>query len=155
MKLRYFQIRRDLSFCGFTLIEMLLVLFAVLLLTHFAYLVFPQASEHEQVEGGFKRIEHALYIAQQYAIMNRTYTMVRYTKSNKQFEVSDYFPKKVLYTFTFPIDIFPIIYTNELRIQVTEQGSFSKSQTYYFQTPVGKYRLVLLLGQGRFYYEKM
>ena len=140
---------------GVTLIELLLVLFVFLLLTQFAYSIFPKTTETEQVEMDMEEISNMIFLAQQYAITHQKIVVINCARTNGFCKSYDFITKQEISSFQPNTKITPMVSMNQMQIKISSDGSFSKSESVYFYTPVGNYRLVLLLGQGRFYYEKM
>ena len=102
-----------------------------------------------------EKISNGILIAQQYAITHQKAVVVNFSRINGSCEIREFVSKKEIDSFQLNTKIIPMVSVDQMQMKITNDGSFSKSGSFYFDTPVGKYRFVLLLGQGRFYYEKV
>lgn len=139
---------------GFTLIEMLLVLFCLVLLTQFTFYSFPKASLTEQVEQELESLSDAIYLSQQYAITHKQSVAITLYKKTGKYISKNNVTKEVIVSHDTNQLLESMMGVGMLKIKITSNGTFSNSASYYFKTPIGQYRFVLLIGQGRFYYEK-
>lgn len=144
-----------LSKKGFTLLELLLVLFAVLLLNQFTLYTFPKTSRTEQIELELQKLIDTLYLSQQYALTHEQLVVITFYKESGKYYSEDAKTKEVIANYDTKQLLKYMGPESILYIQITGRGTFSRSNSYYFKTDEGVYRLVILIGQGRFYYEKL
>lgn len=138
---------------GFTVFQALIVLtltFATLppLITHIL-----SVSQSIQTRHLFSSLSLALHGAQMSAVSQTAYTYVSILPHKHEIRVR--IGTDTIRTFRFAESIDIIQGTHDLTISFSPNGHIRTSGSFYIRTPGDMYKLVLLLGQGRFYIEKI
>lgn len=141
---------------GFTLIEMMMVLFIITAATGIALVSFQSLHESRQTEHFLEQLKKDLYLAQEYAMSHNK-------KVHLTFSHADH-----LYTIKAQWRDSPILtnnYDNSIAVKndynmglivtfVKGSGNISKIGKLKIQTPQGVYLIVFHPGKGRFYIEE-
>lgn len=135
--------------CGFTLIEMLLVLLIVMCLTGIVTKVSMKMAEAKEIERFFAQLQLDIQFIQMYSMQQQQYVSMKFEAPTnryiikKDFYTTDYerpFPKGV--EFLSGASTF-------VTIMYKTNGNVSQSGTLYFNTPQGLRKVVITIGVGR------
>lgn len=139
---------------GFTLIEILIIMSIMIIsfpiITHHAYVSF----QHQQFNLFINELKSMLYDAQVAAIASGRSTSVIINKSDHRlFWIKGVGEQVESVIYAKSIDTH--CGTNGCIISFTSQGRIRKPGTIIFLLGEERYKLVLLVGEGRFYVEKL
>ncbi|RYL90989.1 prepilin-type N-terminal cleavage/methylation domain-containing protein [Sporolactobacillus sp. THM7-4] len=138
---------------GFTLIEMLIVVAIACLVAPLSFLAFSRLSDTQKMRDFSEEIRETLSEAQMEAIAGSTPITIIFDTNRDCYYVSKHNTRIK----ESPIDPRMTISSNVYKtsISINRLGSFSQSGTYTFSVGSIRYQLVLLLGQGRYYIDKV
>jgi len=134
---------------GFTILEMLIVLFLVMSLTAIVSKFTLKLAESKKLERFFTQIQLDIQYIQTYSMNKRQYIAMKFESSTRRYVIQkDVFSN--LYERPFPkgVEFSPdesSIYT----IVYNVNGNVRSTGTLTFQTPHGKKKVIITLGRGR------
>ncbi|MBB5325223.1 competence protein ComGD [Anoxybacillus tepidamans] len=141
---------------GFTLIEMLIVLMIVSTLT---ILVIPRIDQLEKVKEETYMIEQLtddLLYAQQYAMTHKTAVVVVFYNAQGRYRMTEsYTLGRTLIDRTLPSQWLFELATLQNPLTFLANGNVNKSGTILIKNGKTTYKVVFLLGKGRFYVQKL
>lgn len=141
---------------GFTLIEMLIVLMIVSTLT---ILVIPRIDQLEKAKEETYMIEQLtddLLYAQQYAMTHKTAVVVVFYNAQGRYRMMEsYTLGRILIDRTLPSQWAFELVTLQNPLTFLANGNVNKSGTILIKNGKTTYKVVLLLGKGRFYVQKL
>ncbi|MFJ7735458.1 competence type IV pilus minor pilin ComGD [Lysinibacillus sp. NPDC097287] len=134
---------------GFTLIEMLLVLFIVMCLTGIVTKISMSVAEAKEIERFFTQLQLDIQFIQMYTMQQRAYVSIKFEEPTKRYII-----KKDLHTIDyerpFPKDVeFLSGSSTFVTVVYNANGNVYRAGTLYFETPVGIKKVVITLGVGR------
>ncbi|MFJ7953429.1 competence type IV pilus minor pilin ComGD [Lysinibacillus sp. NPDC096418] len=134
---------------GFTLIEMLLVLFIVMCLTGIVTKISMKVAEAKEIERFFTQLQLDIQYIQMYTMQQRAYVSMKFEAPTNRYIV-----KKDMYTIDyerpFPKKVeFLSGRSTFVTIMYNEKGNVSRAGTLYFETPDGIKKVIITLGVGR------
>ena len=134
---------------GFTLLEMIFVLFIVMCLTGIVTKLSMKVSEAKEIEHFFTQLQLDIHFTQMVSIERKEYFFIRFDGKTKSYSINDY-KNEVFYERNFPknTELLTSLSTLVL-ILYNENGNVSKAGTIYFKTPYGNKKVVITLGVGR------
>ncbi|MGC4376547.1 competence type IV pilus minor pilin ComGD [Fictibacillus sp. Mic-4] len=138
---------------GFTLIEMAIVLLILATVLSIGLFSYEKSKETRKVEYFFEELQKDVYLTQRTAIHSEQKASLIFFQKEHYYEIrlgND----QVLKRKQIPQDF--IVFSTSMKLQIAYNriGNVIESGTLHFQTPVGDYRMVILLGVGRFYVER-
>jgi len=141
-----------LSKSGFTLIEMLIVVAIACLIVPLSFLTFSQLSDEQTMEDFVEQCQDTLNNAQMTALADSSPVTVTFDNSRHLVLVD----KNTVTFDSFSFDKRMVVEkaTHDLNLVILRNGHFQKPGSLFFILGHIKYKLVILLGQGRFYFEK-
>ncbi|MDD9150782.1 MULTISPECIES: prepilin-type N-terminal cleavage/methylation domain-containing protein [unclassified Sporolactobacillus] len=137
--------------CGFTVLELLIVVSIACILAPVSFLTFSRLSDAQSMRQFVEDVRDTISEAQMEAIAESTPITIIFNTDQHFFLVS-----KRNETLKKAMDPRIRLYSNVNKsyILISRIGSFSQPGTYTFTMNTIRYNLVLLLGQGRFYIDK-
>ena len=134
---------------GFTLLEMLFVLFIVMSLTGIVTKMSMKISEAKEIERFFTQLQLDIHFTQMASKERREYFYIRFNGQTKSYSIKDHLNNSI-YERTLPksMDFLSSISTI-FSISYNENGNVTKAGTIYFKTPYGNKKVVITLGVGR------
>lgn len=133
---------------GFTLIEILLVLFIVLLTTSIVFQITVTISDKRLVDQFFQQLMLDIHEMQARAIENEEAIYIQFYNSN-HYKALSVFSEEVLLERDFPPNIKLDIYSNLKRFIINPTGEVSNFGTIRFDTPYGEKKLIIYIKEGR------
>ncbi|MCO7126835.1 type II secretion system GspH family protein [Sporolactobacillus shoreicorticis] len=136
---------------GFTLIEVLIVLSIACILTPISFFAFSHLSDEVTLRHFMSELDETIHETQVGAISESDVARIVFNNSGHFYYVA--IKDRVERTEINPrITIYSGYQENS--IMINQLGHFSTIKTFTISLGSIRYRLVLLLGQGRYYYEK-
>ena len=141
--------RKQRNDLGFTILEMLIVLFLVMTLTAIVSKFSLKLAESKELERFFTQIQLDIQYIQTYSMNQRQYIAMKFESSTKRYVIQkDVYSN--LYERPFPkgVEFLPSessLYT----VVYNYNGNILSAGTIAFQTPQGKKKVIITLGRGR------
>jgi len=140
---------------GFTLIEMLLVLAAITVLMAVSLPFFDRAAEQKTEWYILTQLRDDLLYAQQYAMTHQTRVTVTFAENRPEYWIAEMQGGKTIlkrsisgtWKFQLTTLTMPLIFL--------ENGNVNKAGSLLLKGKNTTYKIVFLLGKGRFYVQKM
>lgn len=139
---------------GYSLLEMSLVLFIVAIICSLSVGSFKSSYDAQQRKEFVQQLQLDLYYAQQKAISNRLAVNVMFLNGSKEYIIKQ--GEQIVLTRKYPNNT--IFYASTLSlndIAFLHNGNARKSGTLLFKVNNINYKIVVLLGRGRFYIEQL
>ena len=134
---------------GFTLIEMIFVLFIVMSLTGIVTKLSMKVSEVKEIERFFTQLQLDVHFTQMVSMERKEYFFIRFNDKTKSYSINDY-KNDIFYERNFPKNTELLTGLSTIvQILYNENGNVSKAGTIYFKTPYGNKKVVVTLGVGR------
>jgi competence protein ComGD len=140
---------------GFTLIEMLLVLFIIMTIVTITFFHL-RTSYEEKVIGQFLELfQEDIWLAQEYAISHSQSVELSFYNGQTFYDLRESGFRNLIYKRTFHSDlqIRPLTITNPIKF--LPNGNINQPGTMYVLYNLNTYKVVFQLGRGRFYIEKL
>lgn len=134
---------------GFTLIEMLLVLFIVMCLTGIVTKISLKVAEAKEIERFFTQLQLDIQFLQMYTMQQQVYVSMKFEAPTNRYVI-----KKDMYTIDyerpFPKNVeFLSGISTFVTVMYNPNGNVSRAGTLYFQTPGGIKKVIITIGVGR------
>lgn len=134
---------------GFTLIEMLLVLFIVMSLTGIVAKISLKVAEAKEIERFFTQLQLDIQFIQMYSMQQQEHVSMKFESPTNRYTI-----RKDMNTIDFerpfPKNVeFLSGRSTFVTIMYKANGNVSKSGTLYFNTPQGEKKVIITLGVGR------
>jgi len=134
---------------GYTLIEMLIVLFVVMTLTAIVTKFSLKIAEAKEIERFFNQMQLDLQFIQTYSMQHNEYIFMHFESPSQRYSIKKDF-YTTLYTRPFPQGVELLLSrSNILTISYNFKGNVMTPGTLYFKTPQGTKKVVISLGRGR------
>lgn len=138
---------------GYTLIEMLIVLFIVISVTAIVLISFQKLQEHKQTEYFLEQFEKDLYFAQGYALSHHKTTDIHFYPDENRYTVGPS-TGSILLTRYYDKDIVVDARVFGNVFQYKFNGNVPKFGKIKIKSPAAEYQLTFQIGKGRFQIEK-
>lgn len=139
---------------GYTLIEMTIVLMIITVATSLSFANMKKTFDAAERNEFILQFQQDILLAQQKAISENTLTTVFILNNNKEYVIRQ--GSNVLLRRKFPDNVSFVPVSLSLNdISFLGDGNARRSGTMLIRTETSSYRLVMLLGRGRFYIEKL
>lgn len=139
---------------GYTMTELIVTLSIIMMMSSLVTLTFSPLQKAQQKEHFLHEFKNDLYLTQQLAISTGNPTTLYIRTTNHTYSINQ--QTKPLYTRTFDSTIsFEKGTLSFTDVMYHYNGNISKSGTLLMTIDGTRYRVVFLLGKGRFYIEKM
>ena len=134
---------------GFTLLEMIFVLFIVMCLTGIVTKLSMKVSEAKEIDRFFTQLQLDIHFTQMASIERKEFFFIRFDGQTKSYSIKDY-SNETIYERILPknIEIMTDLSTI-VKILYNENGNVAKAGTIHFKTPYGNKKVVITLGVGR------
>jgi competence protein ComGD len=140
---------------GYSLVEMMVVLFIVGMISAATFLILKPAYEHKEIEAFFNELQKDILYAQAYAMSHNSHVYVRFDLDKSTYWVEAQGPRQALLrrsysekikmeqlTLTFPIKFYP-------------NGNNPEPGKFYVYFKEDIYAVTFNLGKGRFNVKKL
>ncbi|MTT33191.1 prepilin-type N-terminal cleavage/methylation domain-containing protein [Terrilactibacillus sp. BCM23-1] len=145
--------RNKFSGYGFTLIETLIAVSIVCLIVPLAFQQYGSLSAHKTLRYFIDQANDLFHQAQYIAVTEKKTTMVSFYESTHTLELS--IDNKVRKKISYDPRIQIIMASHNGRYIIGRNGHFSDAGKLYIKLNDTQYKFVVLIGQGRFYFEKL
>ncbi|WP_090234320.1 competence type IV pilus minor pilin ComGD [Fictibacillus solisalsi] len=146
--------KRGTEVNGYSLVELLIVLSISGILLGVTAVSLQSYYKSREVHFFLEQLKRDLYFTQRQAVVHQKVVFLHIYPDQHRYVVgsgtSSVF-KEVRYADQVDVESS----TMTMKITYTKNGNISSSGTLLIKTSAGKYRLVFLLGKGRFYVEKL
>lgn len=133
---------------GFTLIEVLLVLFIFLLITSIVFQVTVTLSEKRAIDQFFNQLMMDIHEMQARAKGNGETIFIQFDNGN-HYKATSVSSGEIILEKDFPHNIQLDIYSNLKRFIINSKGEVSDFGTVRFNTPSGNKNLIIYIKEGR------
>ena len=134
---------------GYTLIEMLLVLFIVMCLTGIVTKISMKVSEAKEIDRFFTQLQLDIQFIQMYSMQQREVVSMKFEEPTNRYIIKKDF-HTIDYERPFPKDVeFLPVSSTFVTVVYNANGNVNRAGTLYFETPVGIKKVVITLGVGR------
>ncbi|MBE5104237.1 type II secretion system protein [Bacillus thuringiensis] len=140
---------------GFTLLEMLLVLFAISVLSMVTYFNVHSLYEKQKVEQFLRQFSNDILYMQQLAINRQTHYTLRWYKEKNVYYIGESGTNHSIVQRDYDNDIQIDLYTFPNPMTYNPSGNINKGGTILLSYRSYKYQIVFQLGRGRFMYREM
>ncbi len=155
MKVKRKMFRTTVNNRGYTLIEMTIVLFIIATVTSLSFGNMKTTYDASKRNELIQQLQQDILYAQQMAISHTMYTSVIFLNGSKEYVIRQG-NGQVLLRRKVPESVTFVPITLALNdIAFLADGNVRRSGTMEIRVDDHRYRLVLLLGRGRFYIEKL
>jgi competence protein ComGD len=141
----------DASDQGFTLIELLIVVSIVCLITPIVFLNSSRTADEQRMRHFLEELDSTISEAQIESISTLSTARIMFNTQDHYYQL---IRSGTLITHSMDRRIEMYSTTGSYEITINPVGKFNQPKTLTFHIGPIHYRLVLLLGQGRHYYEK-
>lgn len=143
--------RSDARSSAFTLIETLIVVAIVCIASPIVFQSITRASDMQKMRHFMEELDTVIGETQMKAVSASSYMTIVFNTDRDFYQVT-----RGVETETRPLDPRLTVFSNAgtTSIEIDRDGQFHRIGTYTFRLNQIKYRLVLLLGQGRYHIEK-
>jgi competence protein ComGD len=139
---------------GFTMIELLIVLSLLVIMMGVVVLNMKPMQESREVQQFIQLLTSDLHYAQQFALTERVQVQVKFNNTSKQYSIQSG-PMNKIKTVRYPEGLYFQEVSTGLVFEYSSNGTIKKGGTILLQTKRGLYKIVFLLGKGRFYIEQL
>lgn len=139
---------------GFTMIELLIVLSLLVIMMGIVVLNMKPMQESREVQQFIQLLTSDLHYAQQFALTERVQVQVKFNNTSKQYSIQSG-PMNKIKTVRYPDGLYFQEVSTGLVFEYSSNGTIKKGGTILLQTKRGLYKIVFLLGKGRFYIEQL
>ncbi|OJE39912.1 competence protein ComG [Bacillus proteolyticus] len=140
---------------GFTLLEMLLVLFAVSVLSIVTHVNVTSLHEKQRVEQFLKQFSNDILYMQQLAIKRQKKYTLRWFKGKKMYYISESETDFLIVKREYNKDIQLDLHTFPNPMTYNPSGNINRGGTILLSYQGYKYEIVFQLGRGRFTYREV
>lgn len=142
------------SKAGFTLIEMLMVLFILFIILSVSIIAVPRYAEKREMENFLQQLSHDLHYAQVLALNDQIEYRLMVSTASDNYSITQY-TKRILIR-DIPEGIIFARGSSSMNSTITARvnGSLSSAGTWRFRTKHYTYEFKVLIGEGRHYYHE-
>ena len=140
---------------GFTLLEMLLVLFAISILSMVPYFNVHSLYEKQKIEQFLKQFSNDILYMQQLAINRQKHYTLRWHKDRHMYYIGDSSTNLSIIKREYDSDIQLDLNTFQNPMTYNPSGNINRGGTILLSYRSYKYEIVFQLGRGRFTYREM
>lgn len=134
---------------GYTLIEMMIVLFILTAVTGTTFVSYQTFSEQQQTDHFFEKLKKDLYFAQQSALIYHESVVILFDRIDHHYTIMTNNEPIVERKYNKDMTV-----DGALKVVFNENGNIKKAGTLNFQINGDLYALTFQLGKGRFSIEK-
>ncbi|PHA03711.1 competence protein ComG [Bacillus wiedmannii] len=140
---------------GFTLLEMLLVLFAISVLSMVTYLNVHSLHEKQKVDQFLRQFSNDILYMQQLAINRQKHYTLRWYKDRHTYYIGELSENLTIIKREYDSDIQIDLNTFPNPMTYNPSGNINRGGTILLSYRSYKYEIVFQLGRGRFTYREM
>jgi len=140
---------------GFTFLEMLLVLFAISVLSIVTYFSVHSLYERQKVEQFLRQFSNDILYMQQLAINRQKHYTLRWHKDRNLYAIKELGTKYYIVKREYEEDIQINLHTFPNPMTYNPSGNINRGGTIIISYRNYKYEIVFQLGRGRFTYREM
>ncbi|MGY2609842.1 comG operon protein ComGD [Bacillus pretiosus] len=140
---------------GFTLLEMLLVLFAISVLSMVTYFNVHSLHEKQKVEQFLRQFSNDILYMQQLAINRQKHYTLRWYKDKHMYYIGELSTNLTIIKREYDSDIQIDLNTFPNPMTYNPSGNINRGGTILLSYRSYKYEIVFQLGRGRFTYREM
>ncbi|EZP76135.1 hypothetical protein H839_12699 [Parageobacillus genomosp. 1] len=140
---------------GFTFTEMLLVLSAITVLMAVSLPSLSNLARQKTETYIITQLRDDLLYAQQYAMTYKTRVAVTFSESRPEYRMTEMKNGKTLFIRTLPNPWKFQLTTLTMPLLFLENGNVNKAGALVLKRKDSAYKIIFLLGKGRFYVQKM
>ncbi|MGM2833411.1 comG operon protein ComGD, partial [Bacillus cereus group sp. Bce025] len=140
---------------GFTLLEMLLVLFAISVLSMATYFHVHSLYEKQKIEQFLRQFSNDILYMQQLAINRQKHYTLRWHKDRHMYYIGESSTDHSIIKREYDIDIQLYLNTFPNPMTYNPSGNINRGGTILLSYRSYKYEIVFQLGRGRFTYREM
>lgn len=140
---------------GFTFTEMLLVLSVITVLMAVSLPSLSSLVRQKTETYVITQLRDDLLYAQQYAMTHKTSVAVTFSESRPDYQMMEAKTGKMIFTRTLPNPWEFQMTTLTLPLLFLENGNVNKAGALLLKGKDSTYKIIFLLGKGRFYVQKM
>lgn len=141
---------------GFTLIEMLLVLMIISVFTALSIPHIEKVAEVKRENYMIEQLTEDILYAQQYAMAYKTAVQVIFDQGQAHYHIIEMGERqRVLIERSLPDKWIFELATLQMPLAFLANGNVNKAGTVFIKNNTRGYKIVFLLGKGRFYVQKM
>jgi competence protein ComGD len=141
---------------GYTMIELLMVLSILVVMTGVVVINMVPMKDSREIKQFIQLLTSDLHYAQQYALTEQIKVQIKFNNASKQYTLeTDSRNKGKIKTIQFPEGVYFEELTSSLELEYGVNGTIQKGGTMLLRTKKETYKIVFLLGKGRFYIEKL
>jgi len=140
---------------GFTFIEMLLVLSAITVLMAISLPSLSKLARQKTETYIITQLRDDLLYAQQYAMTHKTTVAVTFSESRPEYRVTEIKTGKAIFIRPLPSPWKFQLSTLTMPLLFLENGNVNKAGALLLKRNGSTYKIIFLLGKGRFYVQKM
>ncbi|KOS68074.1 competence protein ComG [Lysinibacillus contaminans] len=135
---------------GFTLLEMLFVLFIVMCLTGIVTRISMKVTEAKEIEHFYTQLQLDIQFIQMSSVEQREHFSIKFSAPTNSYSINKTLYNITVYQRPFPKNVeFLSGPSSFVTIRYKANGNVSQSGTLYFKTPIGDKKVVITLGAGR------
>ncbi|WP_244658419.1 competence type IV pilus minor pilin ComGD [Priestia megaterium] len=138
---------------GFTLIEMLMVLFIVQVMMFSIIVAIRPLVEYYKITLFLRQLQSDTFYVQQTAMNRESPIKINFAPKGAEYIVSD--SRAVLYKRAYDSTIQITFGSGNSTIQYNKNGNISQAKTIFISNQKFKYKVTFQIGRGRFYVDKM
>ncbi|MCF6137886.1 competence type IV pilus minor pilin ComGD [Pseudalkalibacillus berkeleyi] len=139
---------------GYTLIEMMMVLFILVTMMGIVVVNVKPVQESRQIQQFIQLLTSDLHYAQQYALTERAQVQFKFNNASEQYTIQSG-PLRKIKSVNYLEGVHFQEVSTGLVIEYNGNGTIKKGGTIILRTKRESYKFVFLLGKGRFYVEKL
>ena len=139
---------------GFTLLEMLLVLFSISVLSMITYLNVHSLYERQKIEQFLKQFSNDILYMQQLAINRQKHYTLRWYKERNMYYIGESGSTQFIIKREYDNDIQINLHTFPNPMTYNPSGNINRGGTILLSYRNYKYEIVFQLGRGRFTYRE-
>ncbi|MGE6538588.1 competence type IV pilus minor pilin ComGD [Bacillus luti] len=140
---------------GFTLLEMLLVLFSISVLSMITYLNVHSLYERQKIEQFLRQFSNDILYMQQLAINRQKHYTLRWHKERNMYYIGESGSAQFIIKREYDNDIQINLHTFPNPMTYNPSGNINRGGTILLSYRNYKYEIVFQLGRGRFTYREM
>jgi competence protein ComGD len=140
---------------GFTFTEMLLVLSAITVLMAVFLPSLSSLARKKTETYIITQLRNDLLYAQQYAMTHKTPVAVTFSESRPEYRMMEMKTRKTIFIRTLPNSWKFQLTTLTMPLLFLENGNVNKAGALLLKRKDRAYKIIFLLGKGRFYVQKM
>jgi competence protein ComGD len=140
---------------GFTFIEMLLVLTAITVLMAVSFPSLNSVMKQKTEMYIITQLRHDLLYAQQYAMTHKTSVAVTFAENHPEYRITEMKSEKTILKRSISSEWKFQLTTLTMPLIFLENGNINKAGSLLLKRKDRTYKIVFLLGKGRFYVQKL